>query len=161
MSRTVYERARTLVLSGLTAGVAACSGEDLPGTYFDIRLDGAENGCTAGTDYADTLEYRVALDVNDATLAIGPDVFATGSLEGCQLTYTSLVWTSSRDSAEITWQIFGEARIDLDGGEGCVEADSDWAGTETFVVLSSNAEDVAAGCTYELAVDGTFSRTVE
>jgi hypothetical protein len=140
----------------------ACAGEELPGNYFEVRLEGVENDCTGdAADYADTIEYRLTTDVNDATLAIEDDVFGTGTLEGCQLTYTSLVWTSYRDNQEVTWQILGDARIDLGGGDGCVEAGSDWEGTETFVILSSNADDVAAGCTYTVGVSGTFSRIVE
>jgi hypothetical protein len=112
-------------------------------------------------DYADNLEYRVSLDINDATLSIGPDVFGTGTLDACGLTYSSLVWTSYRDNQEITWQILGDARIDFDGGDGCADAGTDWVGTETFVVLTSNADDVSAGCTYTVDVTGSFSRTVE
>lgn len=159
----MFRTARSAAAALGFALAAGCNGGDLPGYYFDVRLDGTDDACTGDpADYAESFEYRVELDSNDATLAIGDDVFATGTLEGCLLTYTSLVWTSSRDSAEITWQIFGSARIDLGGGDGCVEqSGSDWDGTEQFVVLSSNAEDVSAGCTYDLALEGTFSREVE
>ncbi len=144
--------------------LAGCGDGELPGHYFDVRLEGTENGCT-GDDpggYGEEFEYRLALDVNDATLSIGEDVFATGTLEGCQLTYTSLVWTSYRNNSAVTWQISGTARIDLGGGEGCVTGTGDWDGTETFVVLeSAEGSGVAAGCTYDLRVAGTWSREVE
>jgi hypothetical protein len=162
MLRAVPRTVRSTAVLALS-GLCACGGAELPGHYFDVRLEGAENGCTdeAPGSYGEEFEYRLELDVNDATLAIGDDIFATGSLEGCQLNYTSLVWTSYRDNKEITWQIVGQARIDLGGGEGCVVGTSDWDGIEQFVVLSSNADDVSAGCTYDLTAGGTWSREVE
>ncbi len=55
----------------------------------------------------------------------------------------------------------GTARVDAEGGTGCVEdGASDWSGTETFIVTSSEHPDVSAGCTYTLAVDGKFVEKV-
>jgi hypothetical protein len=139
-----------------------CGQGDLPGNYFDVALTGSENLCTGGgADYAEKLTYRVEWAGNDVTLAVDDDVWATGISEGCRVDYTSVAWASYRDNYEIQWQINGTARVDAEGGTGCVEdGASDWSGTETFIVTSSEHPDVSAGCTYTLAVDGKFVEKV-
>lgn len=147
----------TILFLALAAG---CGEGELPGQYWQVDLRGAENLCTGnGTDYAESLEYRVEFAGNDVSIAVGPDVFATGTAEGCSLAYTSLVWSDYRDGHEIQWQILGQARVDVGGGDGCV-ADFDWQGTETFVITQSAHPDVAPGCTYTLDVTGTWTEEI-
>ncbi len=153
-------------LCALSLLAGGCGSGELPGHYFDVSLSGAENRCTGdGTGYTETYEYRLELAGNDLVLAIGDAVFATGSLQGCTATYSSLVWSDYREDAdgkdrEITWQIDGSARVDVSGGSGCVEGATDWSGTETFTVLNSEHPDVSAGCTYTLDVSGAWVRDV-
>lgn len=145
----------------LTLGLGACGSEDLPGEYWKVDVTGAENTCTGnGADYSESYEYRVIFEGNDITLAIGPDIWATGIAEGCTLNYTSLVWSDFREDYEIEWEILGTSLVNVGGGGGCV-ADGDWQGTETFVVDTSEHPDVQPGCTYSLDVTGTFLKTVE
>lgn len=149
---------RSNVLGSLIfGGLAACGPGTLPGHYFDVTVSGAQNSCTADpADYNEGYEYRLELAGNDLALAIGDAVFATGTVEGCALSYTSLVWSDYRDDKQIRWQIAGEARVDVSGGDGCVNGGTDWEGTETFVVVDSEHPDVAAGCTYVLDVTGQW-----
>lgn len=154
--------AATLLLGSLGSG---CAQGELPGQYFALTLRGAENLCTGnGTGYTDNFEYRLEVDGNDVSVAIGEDIWATGLVDGCTVSYTSLAWSDYRDdgqgnSLEIQWQINGEARVNLGGGGGCVEKD-DWEGTETFVITESAHPDVQAGCTYTLDAVGKWEKEV-
>ena len=147
----------------LVAVVAGCGQQELPGNYFDVTLRGSENLCTgSGADHQESQTYRIQWSGNDVSLAIDDDVWATGRSEGCRIDYNSVAWSSYRDGHEIQWQISGTARVDAEGGTGCVEdASSDWSGTETFIITGSEHPDVQPGCTYTLAVDGTFSQKIE
>lgn len=156
MSGTVR---RGMVAWALVA--AGCSQEELPGEYFDVTAQGIENLCTgSGPAYNEKFEYRLVFEGNDLTIAMGEDVFATGLVEGCHVSYASLVWSSYRDDLEIEWQIVGSADIDVGGGGGCV-TDSDWAGTEEYVIITSEHPDVSPGCTFTLDLTGKWLRSVE
>lgn len=151
----------TFALILFSAGSSGCGEEELAGDYWNVELSGAENSCTGGgADYSESYEYRVLFEGNDITLAIGPDIWATGTAEGCTLSYNSLVWSDFREDYEIEWEILGTSQVNVGGGGGCVDG-SDWAGTETFVVTTSAHPDVQPGCTYTLDVTGTFVKTVE
>jgi hypothetical protein len=144
-----------------TAASSGCGQEDLEGEYWQVDVAGTENGCTGGgANYTESYEYRVVYDGNDIILAIGEDIWATGTAEGCTLNYSSLVWSDYREDYEIEWEILGTSQVNVGGGGGCVDG-SDWAGTETFVVATSEHPDVQPGCTYTLDVTGTFLKTVE
>jgi hypothetical protein len=134
----------------------ACGKGDLPGDYYDVQLEGEANTCTTDSaNYSGTYEYRLEVDVQDVQLSIEDDLWAQGSADGCLVTYQSIVWEDIIDDFVVRWQIRGDARVNTGGGGGCVE-DGDWAGTESFVVLSSDHPDIAAGCTYDLTVNGTW-----
>jgi hypothetical protein len=149
------------VAAGALLVAAGCKQGDLPGQYFAMTLTPTENLCTGnGTGQPETYEYRVELDGNDATLSIDEDVWATGTVNGCNVTYTSLAWSDIRDGYEIKWEIQGDATVNFGGGGGCVEQ-HDWEGEETFLITESAHPDVAAGCTYTLSAVGKFEREVE
>ena len=154
MTRTAF------VTFTLGVGLAGCGGGELPGQYFDLKANGTENLCTGGgTSYSETLEYRVIVDGNDLQLAIEEDIFATGTIEGCSLSYASIVWSDYRDDKEIKWQILGSADANLGGASGCV-TDGDWQGEETFIIVTSEHDEVQPGCTYSLGLTGKFLREV-
>jgi hypothetical protein len=145
------------VLGGL-----GCGEEELPGQYWDIGVQATENECTAnGIGYNEQFEYRVLIDGNDATIAVGEDVFAFGTLDGCNLSYTSIVWTSYPDQYEVKWQISGEAQVNVGGAGGCVEGGSDWVGTERINFNASAHPAIQPGCLYTMDVTGTWVRNVE
>jgi hypothetical protein len=141
--------------------LGGCGDEELPGLYWDLIVEGTDNQCTGGgANYSQRYEYRVLFEGNDITVAVDEDIFATGTVDGCLLTYSSVVWSSYRENHEIQWQILGSAYVNAGGGGGCVD-DTDWQGTETFVITSSDHPSVSAGCTYETEVTGGFTREVE
>jgi hypothetical protein len=137
-------------------GASACGGGDLPGNYYAVDVAGAANSCTGdGSSYTESYEYRLEVDVQDVKLSIGEDLWAAGSADGCLVTYESIVWEEPIDDYVVKWQIQGQARVNTGGGSGCVEG-GDWEGTESFVILVSDHPDIAAGCTYDLDVTGTW-----
>ncbi len=147
---------RSVRLPWIAVLAAACGGGDLPGNYYTIDIEGTENSCTDdGADYRGTYEYRLEVDVQDVKLSIGEDLWATGSADGCLITYQSIVWEEPIDDYVVKWQIQGQARVNTGGGSGCVE-DGDWAGTESFVILASDHPDIAAGCSYDTDVTGSW-----
>jgi hypothetical protein len=162
MSRTV----RGGVVALLCAG---CGSEELPGEYFDLVVTTTQNECTGnGLSYSGGFEYRVLLDGNDATISVvaedeSDDVFAVGTLDGCNLSYTSLVWSTYLDEGdlqkEVKWQIQGAAAVNMGGGGGCVEQ-VDWEGTENIQILASAHSAIAPGCLYEMSVTGSWLRAV-
>ncbi|MBX2796304.1 MAG: hypothetical protein KTR31_01505 [Myxococcales bacterium] len=138
--------------------LTGCDGEELTGNLFDLTLTGADNQCTGnGTDHTERHQYRVDFDNTDLIVAVGEDVWATGTIDGCNLEYTSIVWSSLRGGFEIEWQISGQAQVDVAGGDGCATDDDDWVGTETFLVTNSAHPKVQPGCTYSLDVSGDFA----
>ncbi len=144
----------------LVLGAVACGGSDLPGNYYNVDVNGASNTCTGdGSNYSDRFEYRLEVDVQDVKLSIGEDLWATGAADGCLVTYESIVWEEPIDDYLVKWQIQGVARVNTGGGSGCVE-DGDWEGTESFVILVSDHPDIAAGCTYDLDVTGTWLQEI-
>ena len=124
---------RWLAVAGAASILVACAAEDeLPGDYFEIKAIGEENDCTDGAANLDEkFEYRVVLDGNTAELAIGADVFATGRLEGCLLSYESVVWEEKRDGGEISWQIIGSATVNIDDSCPPPVEGEDWIGPTT------------------------------
>jgi len=140
---------------------AGCATDDLPGSYFDVERVGAQNGCTGnGTNFRERHDYRIEYRGNEVTLAVGPDVWATGIADGCTVTYDSIIWTSQRDGFAIDWQVEGTAVVDKDGGNTC-DAQLDWSGTETYVIANSEHPDVSPGCTYTVDVTGKHLQTLE
>ena len=146
--------------AALGAALCGCGTAELPGDYWNISMVGADNGCTGGgADYSAEYEYRVLFEGNDITLAIGEDIWATGIVEGCTLSYTSLVWSDYREDLEIEWEILGTSQVNVGGGGGCVDG-TDWQGTETFIVTTSAHPDVSPGCAYTLEVTGEYLKNV-
>ena len=88
-------------------------------------------------------------------LSIEEDLWAQGTADGCLVTYQSIVWEDVIDEYTVRWQIQGSARVNVGGGQGCVEG-KDWEGTESFLVLASDHPDIAAGCTYDITTSGTW-----
>jgi len=138
-----------------------CSSDDLSGHYWNINVSGIADACTgAPADHTEKLEYRVKIDGQDVELAVGPDVFASGTMNGCDMFYDSVVWAEQRGDAEIRWQIHGSATVNT-GGSSCNPANgTDWDGTETFEIISSEDPSFAPGCEYTLALSGKYVEEV-
>jgi len=153
-------RLGTLLWVSLCSGLAGCSAADLPGLYWDLTLSTGADACNnPAVQYSKELEYRLVVDVNDVQVAVGPDTFATGTIDGCLVRYDSIVWTEVRDAGDIQWTLSGEATAQR--GDGACGIAGDWIGTETFTVLSSDDPSVSPGCEYELNLTGTFQGEIE
>ena len=149
-----------LATGALLAG--GCGNDDLEGHYWAITARGAENGCTdEPADTVDKFEYRLQYDGTDVEVAIGPDVFAEGVANGCQLAYESIIWTEESGGYEVACRIIGSA-IAQQGGTACaVENGTDWDGTEIFEVVTSEHPDVSPGCQYEMTLEGKYLEQVK
>ncbi len=141
--------------------LAACQGP-LPGAYWDVEQSLDEDLCNATPiPTSGSFEYRVVYDAQDITLAIEEDEFATGTVSGCFLDYQTVVWPEERDGFNIAWQMEGSATASKGGDDGCtVEGGVDWSGTETFTIITSEDPDLSPGCTYTVALQGTFKEEV-
>lgn len=138
----------------------ACQQSKVPenALHFDVEVTAVADGChpeaTAG--YVETFEYAVAFDASSATIYIGEDVFAVGSVTGCDLIYQTVVIGGETESdGEVRWQLFGQAQIDA-GTDACVEGENDWEGTESFVIQDTEEDTLEPGCSYDTETNGRF-----
>jgi len=155
-------RAAEACLLALAASAAAGCGEPATGHEWDVTLDTFEDGCSSdGEPYHETLTYVLNFDGPAVDVAVdvpgeGPISFATGTIAGCAIDYSSVVWEEIRDGHTIRWQIEGSARWRR-GGIGCnLEPGVDWLGTETFRILYSVHPDIPAGCRVILDAEGVY-----
>ncbi len=141
--------------------MAGCSAPPLPGLYFEVDLSLGADGCNdPAVGYEESLVYRVELipDSSDAVVAVEGDAFAHGSISGCTLTYSSVAWTEERDAGAVRWSLEGQAEIQR--GDGSCGNATDWLGTETITVLTSEDPTIRPGCTYRIDVVGRFVEEV-
>lgn len=139
----------------LAAFGSGCGDAALKGDYFLLNFTGVEDGCTGAAPTAsERLEYRVIVDAEEVDVAVGPDVFASGTANGCELSYSSVIWTEDREGYEIRWQIKGTATYNPGG---CNPANgTDWDGVEVFEMIASDDPELSPGCEYTMLVEGTF-----
>jgi hypothetical protein len=148
-----------LALAGLVLG--GCTSEELRGHYWNITLNGVDDQCTgAGVNYTEKLEYRMRIDGQEVTLAVGENEFAWGTINGCFAEYQSLVWTEDRNGYDVSWQIQGSATVNTKG-ETCKVDGKDWDGGEVFEVVNSGDPEISPGCIYTVAVSGTYIEEVK
>lgn len=141
--------------------LAACEASKVPedASRWAVTVTGQHDGChPERTDgYQETFDYAVAFDASSATLYIGENAFASGTISGCSLTYQSVVFEQERDEGTLKVQLFGQAAVESVGGDPCVEnTELEWEGTEWFEVISSEDPDVEPGCTYDMTTEGTL-----
>lgn len=152
-------RATAILL--LTLPLAACS-ETLEGFEWEVNItsggESAQDNCNPEPQgFEQEFVYRLEFDGSDVSVAIGPDVFATGQISGCNIAYQSVVWGEEKDGYTYRWRIDGDAIYRQ--GSGCdnqLEPTLDWFGTETFTILESDDPDIAPNCTYILDAEGEY-----
>lgn len=150
------------LLLGLTA--TGCT-PAATGDVWQVLLVTASDECTGSTEpYQETYDYVLNFDGSDVTVAVdtrdGPVTFATGTLQGCHIDYASVLWEEYRDGDLIQWRIEGEAEWRA-GGLGCnLPQGTDWLGTETVIVATSEHPDVPTGCRYIMDSSGTYEGTL-
>lgn len=162
----VRASSETAVLIALT--LLACNQSKVPenAIFFDVSVSVGNNDDDPLIDechpdlaevpgYAEDFTYALALDGTSATIYIGEDVFAAGTVSGCDLTYSTVVIGSETESdGPVKWQLSGTASVDPAEGGSCVDGDDEWAGTEVFEIVSSEDETLEPGCQYEMVTVG-------
>lgn len=147
-------------LGALALALGGCGEESLPGHYWELQFSTAEDRCNSpSVSYGEGFTYRLEFDVTEVRVAIGSDVFASGTINGCTVAYESVVWTESRPAGDVLWSLSGEAIAQR--GDGSCGIQSDWVGTEVFTIHSSADPAISPGCTYTLDVNGTYEGEVE
>jgi hypothetical protein len=139
--------------------LAACGEPLLEGFVWDVALEGTEDLCNDPViGYADQLSYRLVFDGSAVDVAVGPDVFATGTVSGCEINYASVVFGETLDGFELRWRLDGFAVYHQ--GFGCetrLDDNIDWSGTEVFTVVQSDHPDIPTNCTYSVDIEGTYA----
>lgn len=147
----------SLIVASMVAG--GCAGGDLPGHRFDVAVEVSEDGCAQDTvGDKESFTYRVVVEGASAQVFVGEDLLGTGVLSGCDITYTSPLWSDVRPRGDIRWRLSGDAVIAL--GDGCAAEDG-WTGIETAEILESADADVQGGCVVRWDVTGSYEGEVE
>lgn len=135
--------------------LGACGEQTPPGHYYEIDLLGIEDECTEGlSNFSETVEYRVQVDGSTAYIYEDGSLLAVGSINGCDLTYRSSIFSEARDGQVIRYSISGEAQVSR--ANGCDDAGNGWVGQETLEIFESSDPDIVRGCTYVYEVDGQY-----
>ncbi|MDP2311121.1 MAG: hypothetical protein Q8P18_34190 [Pseudomonadota bacterium] len=122
----------------------------------DALVDECHPEATEGS--VEEFVYAVAFEGSAATLYIGEDVFALGTITGCDLTYSTVtIGEETEQDGVVKWQLFGTAAIDSIADGACVEGDGSWAGSEYFEIVNSEDETLEPGCQYEMRTEGTLA----
>ncbi len=126
---------------------------EVTGSTDTCHTDGSMDG-----GWQDTFEYAVSFDASSADLYMDGEPFAAGTQSGCNLTYQSVViGADDRAAGAIKWQLTGAAKLETDAsGDACVEGDTEWLGTETITVISSEDDAIVPGCTYTMSTVGDY-----
>ena len=93
---TGFETSKTGWAIPMLLAVMGCTEEELPGEYFQF-MSGDVNECTGARVVGRAVHLSFDCGRLDRRHAVGPDVFATGFIEGCELDYESVVWEERRD----------------------------------------------------------------
>ncbi len=167
--------------------LAACAGDPLEDAFsWDVAAVGVADTCNdPAVPSREDFTYSVVFDRSQATLYIGTDSFATGTLAGCNLEYSSPVVREDRGPGEeewVQWELEGSATF-KQGGSSCDVAgeaqrivadlgrdwdslelewspeELDWVGLETFTIVGVGeaVTDLDPGCTYTVLVAGVFA----
>lgn len=140
----------------IALGAVGCT-ESGSGFAWSVDLSGIDDECNEpDAVYEDTLEFLMDFEGSAATLALGPSVFATGTISGCTVTYQSVVWPDERDGHALRWRLEGSATW-RPGGTACnLEEGVDWLGQETVTIVDSEHPDLEPGCRYTMQTEGIY-----
>ncbi len=141
----------------------ACEEEGLdPDSYnWEVTITGVEDLCNPDDPqgYQESMTYSLFFDGSITDIKVGDKSFASGIMSGCTLEYDSAVVGERRGPEEeywIKWQLTGEATLRQGGGSCDIEEGFDWVGEETFEIVESTDPDIEVGCTYTMALEGTY-----
>lgn len=153
-----------LILSAASLLLACIDNSRVPegALVYSVEVTGTADSChTDGSmdnGWQDTFEYAVAFDASSADLYMDGQPFAAGTLSGCNLTYQSVViGDDERAAGALKWQLTGSSKVETDAsGDACVDGDTEWEGTETITVISSDDDAIEPGCTYTMSTVGDY-----
>jgi hypothetical protein len=153
----------------LVLALVACDNSKIPddALFYDVVVNAEDVDDDSFVDtchpdatipgYTETFTYAVAFEGSKATIWVDESIFAVGTITGCDLTYTTVVFGEESDAdGALKWQLTGVANVDPAEGDACVEGTDDWQGYEIFEIISSEEETLEPGCTYETSTLGTF-----
>ncbi len=143
--------------------LAACEEDTLDPDSFnwEVTVTGVEDLCnpTDPQGFQQDFTYSLFFDGSITTITIGDENFASGIMSGCSLEYdTPVVGERRGDNEEfwVKWQLTGEALL-RQGGSSCdIDEGLDWQGEETFELVETDDPSLSVGCTYTMAVEGTY-----
>ena len=135
-----------------------CKATEEPDGVWSVTVTGTETNCISDTSgYLESFNYALFFDGTQTEVYIEDDLFATGQLRGCYLEYRSAVYLEEALDGAFRWGISGTADVQGLGGGCDLPEDLDWSGTETLTVEESDNPNIEEGCTYTMAVEGTYS----
>lgn len=141
--------------------LSGCGEPPLDGFEWTVTLTGTEDLCNAEpVGYQETMTYRLDFVEGESgrvDVAIGPDVFASGGIEGCRIDYQSVVYQDERDGYPVRWFLTGTGYYHQ--GFGCetqLPDNIDWKTTEVIEIVETEHPDIPIGCTYTLDVEGSY-----
>ena len=99
---------------------------------------------------------KLFYDGDNAEIKVDGQTFATGVLEGCELSYESPVWLEERSEGDIQWSVIGhetevQAKVDCGLPQGV-----DWIGYEEIQIIESEDPAMSPGCSYRVSVTGEY-----
>ena len=147
--------------------LSGCGAKVVPGFVWDVKLVSVdEDTCheePVNFNGDLEMEYTIQFDGPRASLFVAnspgktAQVFAAGGISGCEINYESVVWGEEHDGYQIRWQLSGSALFRQSGDACGLPANIDWQGTETFQIITSEDDNLPAGCGYTMGVEGAFA----
>ena len=127
---------------------------------WGMSITGLETSCP-GSEGAlrENLIYDLYYQGSFVEIRIGDELFATGQRSGCYLEYQSSEYVEKAPGGDFVWSISGTAEYQGEA-KGCTQLPdkTDWYGSETILVTSSENEDFPEQCYYETQTVGVFGQ---
>ncbi len=126
---------------------------------YDVTVTATDDTCHDTMEpYEERVDYAIFLRGRSADLYVGEQLFATGAIDGCDLSYQTAVYNNDTQSdGNVKWRLFGTATLDR-GDDSCVDGEADWEGEEVFEVVDAPSDTIEPGCTYTLTTTGVVVR---
>lgn len=145
--------------------LSACNPSTVPETAvrYTVTVTGTgPDTCNPGNTegYQEAFEYAVDFTGSRADVYVDGVVFATGTINGCDLTYRTVVFGEDIESGSVKWQLTGTASIEP-GDDSCSLGEGvDWSGTEVFEIVDADVDAepgvMEIGCTYPMSTEGVY-----
>ncbi len=126
---------------------------------YDVTVTATDDTChDTLVPHEEHVDYALFLRGRSADLYVGEQLFATGAIDGCDLTYQTAVYNNDTTAdGNVKWRLSGSATVDR-GDDSCVDGDADWDGQEVFEVVDAPSDTIEPGCTYTTTTSGVIVR---